>query len=200
MYSQFCFPEHQRSRQNLRYVCLSHTELCWYAQIKENKWTDKKQIQPARMEQILLSMQLWHSGHAKQRTLGHCYGFASWTGQNDAQRHPKTGERFWWLVLTIWGEKEIDFLIVCFSVHCLLLHCKENRDFKKKEIQFCRSFLSRNTDRKPWSSLTGYICSSLAWNKGIYLAVTNPHLGFCSTMQANTLSMPFFPLFDYFHS
>lgn len=90
------------------------------------------------------------------------------------------------------GEKKKRKFSDCMfqHVHLHLLHCKENRKSTKKE--FCPSFLSRSTDRKPWRSLTEHICSCLAWNKGIHLAVTKPHLDFCSTVQANTLFLCLF--------
>lgn len=87
------------------------------------------------MQQILILMQLWFSGHAKLWTLGYWYGFASWTGQNDAQRHPKTLEGLLWLVFTI-SWKMFGFLIVWLYV--CLLHGKENRNFKKKKINFAK--------------------------------------------------------------
>lgn len=116
-------------------------------------------LRSAMMEQILILMQLWHSGHAKLNTgplVWFCLlNWAEWCPKSskDLGRGFMAGfhhfrENVWFsdfVCVCVWCERACQSVLECVC----LLHCKENRNFKEKKINFAKHcFLSRNTDRK----------------------------------------------------
>lgn len=127
--------------------------------------------------------------------LGPLVCFVSWTGQSDAQRHPKTLEELLHLF----------FISSRFSSlgRCLVLYRKESRILKKKRLMSLKvKFpLKKHWWKNKCTNLREYRGSSSAWNT-ILQRQSQPQVSEAlQELILEGLSLPhsFFPLFHYFH-